>query len=38
LVSPHAAGPAAGNLARAADYFRRNLERYLAGEKLLNQA
>ena len=37
LVSPHAAGPAAGNLARAADYFRRNLERYLAGEKLLNE-
>jgi len=37
LVSPHAAGPAAGNLARAADYFRRNLDRYLAGETLINQ-
>lgn len=38
IVSPHAAGPAAGNMARAAGYFRQNLDRYLAGEPLRNQA
>jgi phosphoglycerate dehydrogenase-like enzyme len=37
MVSPHAAGPAAGNMARAANYFRHNLDRYLAGEKLVNE-
>ncbi len=38
VVSPHAAGPAAGNLARAAGIFRRNLDHWLAGEALLNEA
>ena len=38
IVSPHAAGPAAGNLARAAGIFRRNLDLYLAGKPLINEA
>lgn len=38
IVSPHSAGPAAGNMARAAGFFRNNLERFLAGQPLLNRA
>ncbi len=37
LVSPHAAGPAAGNLARAAQYFMDNLALYLAGKPMKNE-
>lgn len=38
IISPHAAGPAAGNLARAAGIFRRNLDLFLAGKPLINEA
>ncbi|MDW8314527.1 MAG: NAD(P)-dependent oxidoreductase [Rhodovarius sp.] len=37
IVAPHAAGPSAGNLARAAAIFRRNLDLFLAGERMINE-
>lgn len=38
IVSPHAAGPAAGNMRRAAEFFLHNLARFRAGEPMLNRA
>ena len=37
IVTPHAAGPAAGNMKRAAGFFLRNLALFRAGEPMLNQ-
>lgn len=38
IVTPHAAGPAAGNMARAAGFFLRNLALLQAGQPMLNRA
>ncbi len=38
IVTPHAAGPAAGNMARAAGFFLRNLALFQAGQPMLNRA
>ena len=38
IVTPHAAGPAAGNMARAAGSFLRNLALFQAGAPMLNRA
>jgi len=38
MISPHAAGPAAGNMARAAGCFRHNLDLFLVGKPLRNLA
>lgn len=38
IVTPHAAGPAAGNMARAAGFFLRNLALFLDGKPMLNRA
>ncbi|RVT97026.1 D-2-hydroxyacid dehydrogenase [Rhodovarius crocodyli] len=37
IISSHAAGPAAGNMMRAARLFRDNLDRFMAGERLVNE-
>lgn len=37
IVTPHAAGPAAGNMKRAAEFFLRNLNLFLAGQPMRNQ-
>lgn len=37
IISSHAAGPAAGNMMRAARIFRDNLDRFLAGGALVNE-
>ena len=37
IVTPHAAGPAAGNMARAAGFFLRNLALFQAAEPMLNE-
>lgn len=38
MVTPHSAGPSAGNAARTADIFVDNLQRWLQGQPLRNQA
>ena len=38
IVTPHTAGPAAGNMKRAADFFLRNLALFQSGQPMLNRA